>query len=48
MTIDPELDQKKELWAKREADEIKKLDKLIKKEKNDFEDISSAGATNVK
>merc|ERR1712167_173828 len=39
---------KKEVWAKREADEVKKLDKLIKKEKNDFEDISSAGATNVK
>lgn len=34
--------------AKREADELKKLDKIIKKEKNDFEDVSSAGSTNVK
>ena len=34
--------------AKREADEMKKLDKIIKKEKTDFEDVSSAGSTNVK
>lgn len=48
MTVDPELEPKKEVWGKREADELKKLEKLIKKEKNDFEDISSAGATNTK
>ena len=33
---------------KREADELKKLEKIIKKEKNDFEDVSSTGSTNVK
>ena len=27
---------------------MKKLEKLIKKERNDFEDISSTGSTNVK
>lgn len=48
LSIDPEIEQKKEVWAKREADEVKKLDKLIKKERNDFEDISSTGSTNVK
>ena len=46
--VDPEIEQKKEHWAKKEAEELKKLEKLIKKERNDFEDISSAGATNVK
>lgn len=48
LSIDPEVEAKKEVWAKREADEVKKLDKLIKKERNDFEDISGTGATNVK
>ena len=46
--VDPEIDQKKEVWAKKEAEEVKKLEKLIKKERNDFEDISSTGAQNVK
>ena len=27
---------------------MKKLEKIIKKEKNDFEDVSSTGSTNVK
>lgn len=48
LSIDPEVDSKKDVWAKREADELKKLEKLIKKEKNDFEDISGTGATNCK
>lgn len=48
LTVDPEIEPKKEYWAKKEAEEIKKLDKLIKKEKNDFEDIASTGASNVK
>lgn len=48
MSVDPEINQKKEHWAKKEAEEIKKLDKLIKKEKNDFEDIAGTGASNVK
>jgi hypothetical protein len=34
--------------AKREQDELKKLDKIIKKEQNDFEDIAGPGATNAK
>ena len=46
--IDPEIEAKREVWAKKEAEEVKKLEKLIKKEKNDFEDISSTGSTNVK
>jgi hypothetical protein len=26
-------------WAKRETEELKKLDKLLKKERNDFENV---------
>jgi hypothetical protein len=48
LKIDPEIDAKKELWQKREADEFKKLEKILKKEKNDFEDIASTGAKNIK
>jgi len=45
---DPEVESKKDVWDKRQAEEMKKLEKLIKKEKNDFEDISGTGATNTK
>lgn len=48
MKIDPETSAKKEIWQKREADEYKKLDKILKKEKNDFEDVASTGAKNIK
>ena len=33
---------------KKEAEELKKLDKIIKKENNDFEDLTSTGAGNAK
>ena len=33
---------------KREAEEFKKLEKIIKKECNDFEDVAGTGATNAK
>lgn len=48
MKIDPETSAKKDIWQKREADEYKKLDKILKKEKNDFEDVASTGAKNIK
>lgn len=48
MKIDPEINAKREIWQKREADEFKKLEKILKKEKNDFEDTASTGAKNVK
>jgi hypothetical protein len=33
---------------KREVEELKKLEKIIKKERNDFEDVAGTGATNAK
>lgn len=33
---------------KKEAEELKKLEKIIKKENNDFEDLTSCGAGNSK
>ena len=42
------MDEKNAVWSKKSADEFKKLDKLVKKEKNDFEDITGTGATNTK
>ena len=48
MKIDPETSAKKDIWQKREADEYKKLEKILKKEKNDFEDVASTGAKNIK
>jgi len=44
----PDVDHKEKLLAKREADEFKKLEKIIKKERNDFEDVAGPGASNVK
>ena len=41
------LDKRRQL-AKREQDEVKKLDKIIKKEKNDFEDVAGPGCSNAK
>lgn len=40
--------EKQKQLAKREQDEQKKLDKIIKKEKNDFEDIAGPGCSNAK
>jgi len=37
-----------EQLKKKEAEELKKLDKIIKKENNDFEDLTSTGAGNSK
>ena len=48
MNEDPEVESKKDVWDNRQAKKKKKLEKLIKKEKNDFEDISGTGATNTK
>jgi division protein CdvB (Snf7/Vps24/ESCRT-III family) len=48
LKIDPEVSAKKEIWQKREAYEFKKLEKILKKEKNDFEDTASTGAKNIK
>ena len=41
---DPEVDIIKEKLKKREQDEFKKLEKILKKERNDFEDVSGPGA----
>ena len=35
-------------WAKRETEELKKLDKLLKKERNDFENVEQTGISNLK
>lgn len=45
-----ELDNSERLKVmhKREQEELKKMEKGLKKEKNDMEDIGGAGATNVK
>lgn len=48
INIDPQIDEMRTKWAKRESDELKKLDKLLKKEKNDFEDVSQTGIKNLK
>jgi hypothetical protein len=34
--------------AKREVDELKKLEKVIKRENNEFENIAGPGSTNAK
>jgi len=48
LNMDPEIEDKQKQLTKREAEEMKKLEKIIKKEQNDFEDVSSTGSTNVK
>ena len=45
---DPEIEDKQKFMQKREAEEFKKLEKIIKKERNDFEDVAGTGATNAK
>lgn len=42
-----ETNAKSQIFGKREEEELKKLDKLIKRERNDFENIAGTGA-NVK
>ena len=39
INIDPQIDEMRAKWAKRETEELKKLDKLLKKERNDFENV---------
>jgi len=39
INIDPQTDEMRAKWAKRETEELKKLDKLLKKERNDFENV---------
>lgn len=48
MTREPDNSEKLKQLQKREVDELKKLDKIIKKERNDFEDIAGPGCTNAK
>ena len=43
-----EMEDKDKMLAKREADEQKKLEKIIKKVSNDFDDIAGPGASNAK
>jgi len=42
------MEDKDRQLTKRDADENKKLDKIIKKVSNDFEDIAGPGASNAK
>lgn len=48
LTRDPDNIDKRRQLAKREGDEIKKLEKIIKKETNEFENVAGPGATNAK
>ena len=43
-----DLTEGNKILEKKTAEENKKLDKIIKKEMNDFEDVTGTGATNVK
>lgn len=45
---DPGIEEKKNQLAKREVDELKKLEKVLKRENNEFENIAGPGATNAK
>lgn len=48
LTQEPDNVEKKRQLAKREGEEMKKLEKIIKKETNEFENVSGPGATNAK
>ena len=48
LTRDPDNIDKRRQLAKREGDEVKKLEKIIKKEQNDFENVAGPGCTNAK
>lgn len=43
-----DLEEGNKILEKKNADELKKLEKIMKKENNDFEDLTGTGATNVK
>lgn len=45
---DPGIDEKEQKLREREQTEYKKMDKIIKKEREDFENIGGAGASNAK
>lgn len=48
LTQEPDNVEKRRQLAKREGDEIKKLEKIIKKVTNEFENVAGPGATNAK
>ena len=39
INIDPQIDEMRANWGKRETEEMKKLDKILKKERNDFDNV---------
>ena len=45
---DPGIEEKQVKLKEREETEMKKLDKIIRKEKEDFENIGGPGSTNAK
>jgi len=45
---DMDLTEGNKILEKKTNDEIKKLEKLMKKEQNEFEDLTGTGAANVK
>ena len=45
---DPGIEEKEKKLKEREVTEHKKMDKIIRKEKEDFENIGGAGASNAK
>lgn len=45
---DPGIEEKQVKLKEREETEFKKLDKIIRKEKEDFENIGGPGCTNAK
>ena len=45
---EPDMDGGEEQLKKKEAEEIKKLEKMVKKENEQFEDLTSTGAANAK
>ena len=39
INIDPQIDEMRAKWGKRDPEEMKKLDKILKKERNDFDNV---------
>jgi len=45
---DMDLTEGNKILEKKTTEEVKKLEKLMKKEQNEFEDLTGTGASNVK
>jgi len=48
INADPEIDKLNAKWNVREAEEMNKLERILKKERTDFENLKNSGSTNFK